>query len=75
VLPCGPDELRSDAAVSGSKCDSGVLDKGMDQAIPDDVDKADETLTVSGDNPAETEATKLVGPVIVKHAMLERLRV
>src|SRR5262245_20803789 len=57
------DELLADAAAPRGGGDHRVLDPGVDDAVPDDVDEADERGAVARDDPAEAVRCDLLAPV------------
>ena len=68
-------DADTDAAVPVVGVDHDVFDERMDQAVPQDVDEADEAVVVSCDDPAEAVPFGLIDPVplgFVEQPRLER---
>ena len=57
------DEGDADAVVAVAGVDHDVLDERMDKPVPEHVDETDESVTVSGNDPAEAVSFGLIGPV------------
>ena len=57
------DKPGTDALASCRDRDHGVLQPGMDKAIPQDADEADQAGAVPGDHPAEAVPVHEPGPV------------
>lgn len=77
LIPCQRDHLRSDSGAAGTNIRHHVLDPGVNEAVPEDIGKADKLRTVPGGHPAQAVALAEVEPIpllVGERSMSERGR-
>ena len=80
LRPCdsATDHQDSDAAVADIGGNHDVLDPGVNEAVPNNIDKADQRVPVACDHPAKAVPVDLTPPVLLivcEHPSFKRLGV
>ncbi len=67
------DETNTYSTVPRLGGDHLVLNPRMHKTVPNDVDEADETISISGSDPSEAVLGDERLPIIIQHAVIERI--